>query len=133
MRYIFIRGATYSAAEAIFPGIVYPALARNRVVSPPNFLFVCSQVPKQPRPPSMPEPKTPPPDTPENARTRCLVVISFWSVVLLLGLPLWWLTTSIYRAPLPLKEMQSWASGRVRAPDRAHYAPFALPKESLAY
>ncbi|KAA8913285.1 phosphatidylinositol-glycan biosynthesis class S protein [Sphaerosporella brunnea] len=56
--------------------------------------------------------KSPPPDTPENARTRSLVVLSFWSVVLLLGLPLWWFTTSIYRAPLPLKEMQSWSNGR---------------------
>ncbi|KAF8249712.1 hypothetical protein K440DRAFT_582083 [Wilcoxina mikolae CBS 423.85] len=54
----------------------------------------------------------PPPDTPENVRTRSLVVLSFWSVVLLLGLPLWWITTSIYRAPLPLNEMQSWANGR---------------------
>lgn len=39
-------------------------------------------------------------------------MLSFWAVVLLLGLPLWWFTTSIYRAPLPLREMQSWANGR---------------------
>ncbi|KAI5843740.1 phosphatidylinositol-glycan biosynthesis class S protein [Tricharina praecox] len=63
-------------------------------------------------PPDSPPPDSPPPDTPENERTRALVVLSFWTVVLLLGLPLWWFTTSIYRAPLPLEEMQSWANGR---------------------
>lgn len=56
----------------------------------------------------------PPPELPENARARSYVILSFWLVVLLLGLPLWWTTTAIYRAPLPLKEMQSWADGRVR-------------------
>ncbi|CCX13587.1 phosphatidylinositol-glycan biosynthesis class S protein [Pyronema domesticum] len=60
----------------------------------------------------MSDAKIPPSDTPENARTRSWVVLSFWSVVLLLGVPLWWCTTSIYRAPLPLNEMQSWANGR---------------------
>lgn len=59
--------------------------------------------------------ESPDADTPENMRQRSLVVFSFWAVVLLLGLPLWWITTSIYRAPLPLQEMQSWANGRVRA------------------
>lgn len=80
----------------------------------------------------MPEPKSPPPDTPENARIRCLVVASFWGVVLLLGLPLWWLTTSIYRAPLPLKEMQGWASGRVRAPFMLLLPSLGIDGESLA-
>ncbi|RPB01042.1 hypothetical protein L873DRAFT_1678010 [Choiromyces venosus 120613-1] len=56
--------------------------------------------------------KSPPPDTPENTRTRSLVILSFWVVVITVGLPLWWITTAIYRAPLPLKEMQSWADGR---------------------
>lgn len=58
-------------------------------------------------------PKDPPPEPPANIRIRTLVVFSFWAVVLALGIPLWWLTTSIYRAQLPLKEMQSWADGRV--------------------
>ncbi|KAG0135889.1 phosphatidylinositol-glycan biosynthesis class S protein [Tuber indicum] len=56
--------------------------------------------------------KPPPPDTPEGTRTRSLVILSFWVVVITVGLPLWWITTAIYRAPLPLKEMQSWADGR---------------------
>ncbi|PWW72352.1 hypothetical protein C7212DRAFT_302205 [Tuber magnatum] len=56
--------------------------------------------------------KPPPPDTPENTHTRSLVILSFWVVVITVGLPLWWITTAIYRAPLPLKEMQSWADGR---------------------
>ncbi|TGZ82739.1 hypothetical protein EX30DRAFT_339028 [Ascodesmis nigricans] len=54
----------------------------------------------------------PPPELPENARARRYVILSFWLVVVLLGLPLWWKTTSIYRAPLPLRDMQSWADGR---------------------
>ena len=57
--------------------------------------------------------KSPSPDTPENTRIRSLVILSFWVVVITIGLPLWWITTAIYRAPLPLKEMQSWADGRV--------------------
>lgn len=65
-------------------------------------------------------PRSLPPDTPENKRIRSLVVLSFWTVVLLLGLPLWWFTTSIYRAPLPLSEMQSWANGRVWRAWRHH-------------
>ncbi|CUS13171.1 unnamed protein product [Tuber aestivum] len=56
--------------------------------------------------------KSPPPDTPENTRNRSLVILSFWVVVITVGLPLWWVTTAIYRAPLPLNEMQSWADGR---------------------
>ncbi|RPB11097.1 hypothetical protein P167DRAFT_606774 [Morchella conica CCBAS932] len=56
--------------------------------------------------------KSPPPDTPENIRTRSFVILSFWIVVISVGIPLWWITTAIYRAPLPLKEMQSWADGR---------------------
>ncbi|KAG0643616.1 phosphatidylinositol-glycan biosynthesis class S protein [Tuber brumale] len=56
--------------------------------------------------------RPPPPDTPENTCTRSLVILSFWVVVITVGLPLWWITTAIYRAPLPLKEMQSWADGR---------------------
>ncbi|KAI5777387.1 phosphatidylinositol-glycan biosynthesis class S protein [Geopyxis carbonaria] len=51
-------------------------------------------------------------DNSSHANTRSYVIISFWIVVVGLGLPLWWITTSIYRAPLPLEEMQSWADSR---------------------
>jgi hypothetical protein len=57
--------------------------------------------------------KEPPPETPESIRLRSLVITSFWAIVLLFGLPLWWETTTIYRAPLPLDQMIDWAEGRV--------------------
>ncbi|KEF63098.1 uncharacterized protein A1O9_01074 [Exophiala aquamarina CBS 119918] len=56
-------------------------------------------------------PKQPPPEKPEAIRVRTRVVFSFWAVILLLGLPTWWKTTSIYRAELPLQEMLNWAEG----------------------
>lgn len=58
--------------------------------------------------------KQPPPEKPEAIRLRTKVVFSFWAVILLLGLPTWWKTTSIYRAELPLQEMINWAEGSVR-------------------
>lgn len=57
--------------------------------------------------------KEPPPEKPENARMRIQVLISFWAIILLLGVPIWWRTTTIYRAPLPLDQMTDWAEGRV--------------------
>lgn len=81
----------------------------------------------------------PPPELPENARARSYVILSFWLVVLLLGLPLWWITTAIYRAPLPLKEMQSWADGRVRdlsfSRERTHnrVVPFCSMVEATVF
>ncbi|KAK2822990.1 hypothetical protein FQN49_007582, partial [Arthroderma sp. PD_2] len=53
-----------------------------------------------------------PPEKPEAIRTRSLVVLTFWLIILLLGLPMWWKTTSIYRAKLPLSEMENWATGK---------------------
>ncbi|KAI9794290.1 MAG: GPI transamidase component [Piccolia ochrophora] len=58
----------------------------------------------------------PPPERPENVRTRSLIILSFWAVVVLLGLPIWWKTTTIYRAKLPLQEMMDWADGRACRP-----------------
>lgn len=58
-------------------------------------------------------PKHPPPESPENIKTRGLVILSFWAVVVLLGLPVWLWTTSIYRASLPLQYMLDWADGKV--------------------
>lgn len=57
--------------------------------------------------------KGPPAETPQAIRLRTLVVGSFWAVILLLGVPLWWKTTSIYRAKLPLQAMVDWADGKV--------------------
>jgi len=58
--------------------------------------------------------KGPPLEKPEAIRVRSMVTASFWVVILLLGVPMWWQTTSIYRARLPLQEMMEWADGKVR-------------------
>jgi len=57
--------------------------------------------------------KRQPPELPESIRVRSLVILSFWAVVVCLGLPIWWRTTSIYRARLPLQDMLEWADGKV--------------------
>lgn len=57
--------------------------------------------------------KQPPPESLESIRIRSLVVASFWAIVIFLGLPTWWWTTSIHRARLPLREMLEWADGKV--------------------
>jgi phosphatidylinositol glycan class S len=56
----------------------------------------------------------PPAETLEGIRVRGLVIVSFWAVVVFLGLPVWLWTTSIHRARLPLREMLDWADGKVR-------------------
>ncbi|KAL8872713.1 MAG: hypothetical protein Q9174_001700 [Haloplaca sp. 1 TL-2023] len=60
--------------------------------------------------------KQAPPELIEGIRIRQLVILSFWAVVVLLGLPAWWWTTSIHRARLPLEEMADWAKGRACRP-----------------
>lgn len=62
--------------------------------------------------------KQPPPEKPADVGRRTLVIVSFWLIVLCLGLPIWWQTTTIYRAKLPLDEMLDWADGRVGSPFR---------------
>ena len=57
--------------------------------------------------------KEPPPEKAESIRLRYLVLLSFWAIIILLGLPIWWKTTSIYRAQLPMDEMMDWADGKV--------------------
>jgi hypothetical protein len=57
--------------------------------------------------------KEPPPESAEEIKIRSLVIFSFWAIVLFLGLPIWWRTTAIYRARLPLNQMMDWADGRV--------------------
>jgi GPI-anchor transamidase subunit S len=61
-----------------------------------------------------PKKKEPPLESAESFRIRSLVIFSFWAIVLFLGLPVWWRTTAIYRARLPLSQMMDWADGKVR-------------------
>ncbi|KAI9149105.1 GPI transamidase component GPI17 [Paramyrothecium foliicola] len=63
-----------------------------------------------------PTPKEPPPEKPSDIKRRTHVVLSFWLIVLLLGVPIWWKTTSIYRADLPLDAMLQWADGKACRP-----------------
>ncbi|MCJ1380957.1 GPI transamidase component [Xylographa soralifera] len=60
--------------------------------------------------------KKPPPETAHDIRVRTLVISSFWAIVILLGLPVWWWTTSIHRSRLPLQEMLDWADGKACKP-----------------
>ena len=60
-----------------------------------------------------PKKKEPPPESPESIRLRSFVILSFWAIIIILGLPIWWRTTTIYRARLPLDQMMDWADGRV--------------------
>ncbi|KAI4208108.1 MAG: hypothetical protein LQ348_000356 [Seirophora lacunosa] len=57
--------------------------------------------------------KQPPPESKEGIRVRQLVILSFWAIVIFLGVPIWLWTTSIHRARLPLQEMMDWADGRI--------------------
>ncbi|KAI1432555.1 phosphatidylinositol-glycan biosynthesis class S protein [Xylaria sp. CBS 124048] len=61
-------------------------------------------------------PKTPPPEKPSHIFRRTLIIASFWLVVLCLGVPIWWRTTSIYRANLPVDQMMNWADGKACSP-----------------
>jgi phosphatidylinositol glycan class S len=57
--------------------------------------------------------KEPPPEKPKDVFIRRSVIASFWAIIIFLGLPIWWKTTAIYRASLPLDQMMDWADGRV--------------------
>lgn len=56
---------------------------------------------------------SPPPETSESIWLRRAAILSFWAVVVFFGLPVWWKTTAIYRAELPLQDMTAWAEGKV--------------------
>ncbi|KAK3367521.1 phosphatidylinositol-glycan biosynthesis class S protein [Podospora didyma] len=60
--------------------------------------------------------KEPPPEKASDIRRRSFIILSFWLIVLFLGLPIWWKTTTIYRANLPLQEMLDWADGKACRP-----------------
>jgi hypothetical protein len=64
--------------------------------------------------------KQPPPETPAARWIRRIVVLSFLAVFLLLGLPVWYKTTSIYRADLPLGSMIDWSEGKVCTIETCH-------------
>ncbi|CAH0023908.1 unnamed protein product [Clonostachys rhizophaga] len=66
--------------------------------------------------PAAPAVKAPPPETPTAIRRRSYIVLSFWLLVVFLGLPFWWKTTTIYRADLPLDRMLEWADGKACRP-----------------
>ncbi|PGH17858.1 hypothetical protein AJ80_04681 [Polytolypa hystricis UAMH7299] len=57
-----------------------------------------------------------PPEKPEAIRTRSRVIVAFWAVIIFLGLPMWWQTTSIYRARIPQEEMKDWGDGKACRP-----------------
>ncbi|PYH42670.1 GPI-anchor transamidase GPI17 [Aspergillus saccharolyticus JOP 1030-1] len=60
--------------------------------------------------------RPPPPEKPEAIRTRFKVIAAFWAVIIFLGFPIWWKTTSIYRASLPIPDMIDWADGKTCRP-----------------
>ncbi|OTA98098.1 hypothetical protein M426DRAFT_326254 [Hypoxylon sp. CI-4A] len=60
--------------------------------------------------------KQPPPEKAQDVQRRSYIVASFWFIVLFLGLPIWWKTTTIYRADLPLSQMLNWADGKACTP-----------------
>lgn len=64
--------------------------------------------------------KQPPPEKPEAVWLRTKVILSFWAVTVFVGLPVWWKTTSIYRARLPIQEMLDWSEGVVCIPCSLH-------------
>ncbi|KAK9472100.1 phosphatidylinositol-glycan biosynthesis class S protein-domain-containing protein [Dipodascopsis tothii] len=53
----------------------------------------------------------------EGISQRRSVVLSFWAVILFLGLPLWYRTTTVHRAPLPYAEIGRLEDAVVRRPE----------------
>ncbi|KAI9924594.1 hypothetical protein AWENTII_009683 [Aspergillus wentii] len=60
--------------------------------------------------------RLPPPEPAEATQNRFRVILAFWAVIIFLGFPIWWKTTSIYRARLPFQEMVDWADGKTCRP-----------------
>ena len=75
--------------------------------------------------PATAAPQQPPPEKPSDARRRLHIILSFWVLVVFIGLPLWWRSTSIYRAELPLADMTDWADGKVRSPSYLSWGSYA--------
>ena len=64
--------------------------------------------------------RMPPPEKPETIKTRSMVIAAFWCIIVLFGFPIWWQTTSIYRAKLPIEAMVDWANGKVSLANLNH-------------
>lgn len=90
------------------------AMSAQPLPSNDNDVSIATIAPKQEAPTS--SKKLPPPEKPSDVRRRSHVILSFWLIVLLLGLPIWWKTTTIYRADLPLEDMLEWADGKACRP-----------------
>ncbi|KAI6246237.1 GPI transamidase component PIG-S [Erysiphe necator] len=56
--------------------------------------------------------KDPPPESFESVRVRRLIILSFWVIIITIGVPIWWTTTAIFRASLPINQMLDWANGK---------------------
>ncbi|KAH9822943.1 putative gpi transamidase component pig-s protein [Teratosphaeria destructans] len=54
----------------------------------------------------------PPPESPGSEWKRRCIILGFWAVVIVLGLPHWIWTTSIHRSNLPLETMDEWTEGK---------------------
>jgi phosphatidylinositol glycan class S len=89
-----------------------------------------------PNDPAKPTVRQLPPEKDADIRRRSWVVLSFWLVVLCLGVPIWWRTTEIYRATLPIDEMLSWSEGKACRPvfplQISLQAPFLSVDEAFA-
>ncbi|GAB1198821.1 hypothetical protein APSETT444_008151 [Aspergillus pseudonomiae] len=75
--------------------------------------------------------RLPPPEKPEAIQTRFKVIAAFWAVIIFLGFPIWWKTTSIYRARLPIQNMVEWADGKTCRPVfplEIHFETPSLPE-----
>ncbi|CCU74645.1 putative GPI transamidase [Blumeria hordei DH14] len=70
--------------------------------------------------------KEPPPEKLESIKTRSTIILSFWVIILAVGIPIWWVTTAIYRASLPLDQMMDWANGRVLDPREFSVFPLRI-------
>ena len=73
---------------------------------------------------AIPVRKEPPPETPRDVLRRRWLIVSFWAVVILLGLPIWYKTTAVYRAALPLDRMTAWSESKVCLSERKNYDSF---------
>ncbi|KAI4143309.1 MAG: hypothetical protein L6R39_004619 [Caloplaca ligustica] len=90
--------------------VLSPALERSEAEErPPAPSVTAESVTETPK-------KQPPPESKESIRLRQLVILSFWAIVIFLGVPIWLWTTSTHRARLPLQEMLDWAEGRACRP-----------------
>ena len=74
-----------------------------------------------------------PPERPQDVQLRSIVVLSFWALILFVGVPMWWQTTSIHRAQLPLPEMLRWSDGQVQRASANQSATLTLLLEWPTY